>query len=310
MFTRMRAPGVRFALLVLLGSAACSRPTGDATDGVDPRLVATVNEPLRAIAARIAGDAFDVEYPGPPDEDPAFWKPDGPALDRYRAAAVILLNGAGYAKWTGQAALPFARSVDTSAGFSDRLLDDEGAVTHSHGPDGEHHHGETAFTTWIDPSLLAEHAAAVRSALAAARPDAAAAIESRYDALRAEIETLDASVLALSAERRAVPMLASHPVYQYLARRLGLDLRSVHLEPDVVPDEAGWAALDALLFVHPARLMLWEGEPAPETRAGLAARGVGVVRFDPCGAASPAGGFLAAQRANFDRLAAALAELP
>ena len=308
----MRGFRFRFAVVATLSLAGCAPSdeveNGEASTDVRLPLVMAVNEPLRALAARLGGDRFDVRFPGPPDEDPAFWKPDAETLQSIQTADLILLNGAGFARWTTQASLPFSRCVDTSVAFADRLIVADASVTHSHGPDGDHSHGETAFTTWIDPSLLLEHARAVRTALVTLDPSTKAEIDARFAALETEIGALDAAALAIDSSRRGEPMLASHPVYQYLARRLDLDLRSVHFEPDVVPDDAGWAELDARLAerpVSPVKWMLWEGAPDPRTVAGLEARGVGVIVFDPCGAAVPADGYLAAQRANFARLVAA-----
>ncbi|MGI9342969.1 MAG: hypothetical protein ACR2QV_08960 [Gammaproteobacteria bacterium] len=50
--------------------------------------------------------------------------------------------------------------MNTSAGFVDRYVAVDDAVTHPHGPDGEHEHCDLAFTTWLDPELATLHAAA------------------------------------------------------------------------------------------------------------------------------------------------------
>ncbi|MFG0319878.1 MAG: metal ABC transporter substrate-binding protein [Planctomycetota bacterium JB042] len=306
--SRLRAAAASIA--VLLGAAAC-RDSGEppreaASESGERRVVRTVNEPLRAMAARIGGDAFEVRYPGPADEDPAFWVPDEEEILGYREADLILRNGAGYAKWVAQASLPFARTVDTSASFAERLIEEAEVVTHAHGPEGEHAHGGTAFTTWLDYSLAAEQARAVEAALARLRPDRAEAMAARAAEVTAEFEALDERLLAVDPERRRSPLIASHPVYQYLARRYGLDVRSVHFEPDLVPDADGWATLDALLAERPASSMLWEGPPHEETVRGLDERGIRVVVFEPCGAPPADGDFFAIQRANVDRLISAL----
>ncbi len=298
------------AVTLLLSGAAC-RDSGEpgAGSGAAPRerpVVWTVNEPLRAMAATIGGDGFEVRYPGPADEDPAFWVPDEETVLGFREADLVLRNGAGYAKWIPQASLPFARTVDTSASFADRLIVETAGVTHAHGPEGEHAHGGTAFTTWLDYSLAAEQARAVEAALVRLRPDRSEAMAARGAELAAALEALDERLLAVEAERRRTPLLASHPVFQYLARRYGLDVRAVHFEPDLVPDADGWAALDALLAERPSSLMLWEGPPREETVRGLRARGLEVVTFEPCGAPPADGDFLSIQRANVDRLIAAL----
>ena len=69
-------------------------------------------------------------------------------------------------------------------------------------------------------------------------------------------------------------MVFSHPVYQYFARRYGLNARSVHWEPDEPPTDAMWAELKELLAEHPAKWMIWEGEPLAKTADKLAELGL------------------------------------
>ena len=111
------------------------------------------------------------------DEDPAFWEPTSADIERMQQADLILLNGAGYAKWVERATLPASKVADTTAGVSDRLLELAGTVTHSHGPEGEHEHHGWAFTTWLDPTLALDQARAVAAALQARLPGAADEID-------------------------------------------------------------------------------------------------------------------------------------
>jgi zinc transport system substrate-binding protein len=275
----------------------------DAAPAGGPLVIYAVNHPLECLAARIGGDAVEVELPDL-EGDPAFWSPDPETVARYQTADLVLLNGAGYASWTSRASLPASRTVDTSAGFGDRLIAEEGVV-HTHGPGGEHEHGATAFTTWLDPTLALEHARAVLAALEQARPGRAEAFRERFAEVEAELRALDERLAGVVSADPDRPLLGSHPVYQYLARRYDLDLVSLHWEPDVDPGEAEWAALERRLEEHPARWMLWEGEPLEETRERLAALGVASVVFDPAGNRPNTGDFLEVMQANADALAEA-----
>ena len=121
--------------------------------------VYTVNYPLQYFAQRIAGERAEVVFPAPGDVDPAFWQPSAEDIASYQRADLILLNGAGYAKWIQRVALPRRKLVDTSATFRDRYIQVDGAATHSHGPNGDHSHAGTAFTTWLDLELAHAQAA-------------------------------------------------------------------------------------------------------------------------------------------------------
>jgi zinc transport system substrate-binding protein len=264
--------------------------------------VYVVNYPLQYFAERIGGDLTAVEFPAPPDADPAFWLPDADTVGDYQNADLILLNGADYAKWIPKATLPPSKLVDTSVTFKDRFIHAEDGMTHSHGPAGEHSHGETAFTTWLDMTLAVEHAKAIRDAFVKAKPDREAYFQDRFVALERDLLSMDERLQKIVAGKTDKPLLGSHPVYQYLARRYGLDIRSVHFEPDEFPSGDAWHELERIIENHPAKWMLWEGEPSVETRDKLESLGVGSIVFDPCGNKPDRGDLMTVMKNNLVNL--------
>jgi zinc transport system substrate-binding protein len=276
--------------------AGCSRQDESIAAAGAP-VVYTVNYPLAYVAERISGDFVDVRFPEM-DGDPAFWNPSAEMISTYQDADLVLLNGASYAKWVPKVSLPAAKLVDTSVAFKDRFMPLEGAVTHSHGPGGEHEHGEFAFTTWLDPQLAVQQAAAIRDAF-----ETRLKIDvSAFDGLSEELMQLDAALEQAFAALGDQPLLGSHPVYQYLARRYGLRMESVHWEPDTVPDTVMWRELEDILETHPAKIMLWEGEPLPQTREKLMGKGIECVVFDPCGNRPETGDYLSVMQQNLQAL--------
>jgi len=260
--------------------------------------VYVVNYPLAYFAERIGGAAVEVVFPAPAGEDPAYWSPDVEIVARYQQADLILLNGAGYAKWVEKVSLPMSKMIDTSAAFTDRLLPLDEAVTHAHGPGGEHEHTGYAFTTWLDPELAIEQARSVAGALAAARPSGATAFQEALAALEADLRTLDARLSAATAETATEPLLFSHPVYQYLIARFDLSARSVHWEPDEAPGASAWLDLGKTLVEHRAAWMIWEAEPLSKIAGRLQELGLESVVFDPCGNVPDSGDFLTVMNAN------------
>jgi zinc transport system substrate-binding protein len=125
-----------------------------------------------------------------------------------------------------------------------------------------------------------------------------------------DLETLDRKLEAALEHLADEPLLASDPVHAYLARRYGLDLRSLVWQPDGDPGEDGWQALDAMLSERPAGWMLWEAEPLASTRARLEARGVAVIAFDVAGNRPTSGDYLSVMRANRAALAAGRDRVP
>jgi len=271
--------------------------------------VLVANYPLQYFAQRVAGDAVDVRFLAPKDEDPAFWQPDEAAVNAFQNAAVILMNGATYSKWADKVTLPESKVVDTSAAFANNFIQVADVVTHSHGPGGEHSHNGTAFTTWIDFKQASLQVKAVGQALIRLAPSARESMEKNAEALKEELDALDERMSVLSRRWRDTPMVASHPVYHYLARRYGMNLKSVLWEPDVVPDEKALQDLAAILATHRARWMIWEGGPEPESDIKLASTfGIKSLIFDPCGNVPDSGDFMTVMNANVEALEKAFSQ--
>jgi zinc transport system substrate-binding protein len=57
-----------------------------------------------------------------------------------------------------------------------------------------------------------------------------------------------------------------------------------------------------LRLKHPAKWMIWEGEPEKESVAKLEAIGVKSLVFDPCGNVPDGGDFLSVMKANVEML--------
>ena len=260
------------------------------------------NYPLQYFAQRLAGDAVEVRLLAPKGEDPAFWQPDEAAITAFQNADLILMNGAGYSKWADKVTLPESKVVDTSAAFANNFIEVRDATTHSPGPGGQHSHNGTAFTTWIDFKQASMQAQAVSDALAKLVPASKEAISKNTEALKDELEALDERMSALSRRLAQQQVVASHPVYHYLARRYGLSLKSVLWEPDTVLDDQALSDLNAVLAGFRARRMIWEGEPSKDSVEKLAGLGLQSVVFDPCGNVPASGDFMSVMKANVEAM--------
>jgi zinc transport system substrate-binding protein len=289
----------RFCMAAIAATLCLNSLVGIAAERL---VVYTVNYPLQYFAQRIAGDHAQVVLPVPPDVDPAFWQPDAETIGHFQRADIILLNGAGYAKWVNRVSLPRRKLVDTSAGFRDRYIETQGGGTHSHGREGDHSHAGVAFTTWLDLGQAVQQARAVHDALSRHMPDQANTFTANFHALERDLQNLDARLEAITARNPEQPLFASHPVYQYLARRYSLNLESMMWEPDAMPPESEWQTLARLRKGHPATWMLWEGEPVPAIRDRLQQSGVQSIVFVPCGNHPETGDFLSAMSNNISNM--------
>ena len=106
------------------------------------------------------------------------------------------------------------------------------------------------------------------------RPEHKKIFQENFEAFEKELLALDKEIDALVSKKQDQPLVASHPVYQYFARRYQLNLESVMWEPDEVPAEKLWAELEHGLEAQPAKWMIWEGEPLEKSVERLASMGV------------------------------------
>lgn len=285
---------ITFALLSLQNSLAAEKLT-----------VYAVNYPLKYFAERIGGEHVKSVFPVPGDVDPAYWIPDTATIAGYQQADLILLNGAGYAGWVEKVSLPRSKLINTSRHFRDQYITIESAVSHSHGPGGAHAHEGAAFTTWIDFNLAARQAKAIADAFSRKKAGQRQVFQKNYSALAKELMAIDQKIKELTSKEASKPLLGSHPVYDYFARRYRLNMQSVHWEPDEAPTDAQRAELQSILAKHPAQWMIWEGEPMKESTQRLKAIGVDSLVFDPCSNTPVQGDFLSVMRQNVENLKSA-----
>ncbi len=106
----------------------------------------------------------------------------------------------------------------------------------------------------------------------------------------------------LLAKGKTTPVFVSHPVYQYWTRAYGLNVKSVHWEPDTLPSPEQWNQLEQLNIEHKAKWMLWEGEPIDASVKRLAAMGIQSATFSPCGNQPDNGDYLQVMRQNLAQL--------
>jgi zinc transport system substrate-binding protein len=265
-------------------------------------LVYTSNYPLFYFSQRIGGDLVETKFLAPADGDPAFWNPGEADILAMQSGDLLLLNGADYEKWLANTTMPLASLVNTSKAFSGEYLASGEAASHSHGPEGEHSHAGTAFTTWMDLQQAIWQAEEIRDALIKKLPEAEPQLQANFDALADDIDTIHARFKEIGQNLKNTPLLASHPVYQYFARRYTLDIESVLWEPETVPDDAAMEELKRIRGEHPGAWMIWEGAPAEESIAKLQAIGIHSVVVDPCGNRPDAGDWLSVMQANADNL--------
>lgn len=266
--------------------------TGEAVQIPDPSdTVATTFHPTTWMTRYLIGGNANVTCPLPDGEDPISWTPDDDAIATYQSAKLIITNGAGFEKWIDKVTLPTSRIVDTTAELKQPLIRYENAVTHQHGPAGEHSHEGIDGHTWLDPLIAKHQAARIAAALRKTWPQHVSRIDENLGLLDKQLDDLHERLLetGYQMKQKDIRLLCSHPAYNYLARRYGWKVKNLDLDPGEPLTDAQVVAL--VKDQDPAKtLMLWESEPVTESVDKLAAAGVKSVLFSPCENKPPGNG--------------------
>ena len=243
------------------------------------RIVA-VNYPLQYLTERLVGDGAEVVFPVPADVDPSFWRPSIEDISMIQSADLILLNGAGFATWVDRVSLPRSKLVNTTSAIEDAFIFTE-SITHSHGDGGEHSHEGVASYVWLDPTLAIAQAEAIAAAIAGRQLAPADEVYARFDTLRSELEALDMLAQTRLGGLSDTAIIATHPRYQYFARRYGLDVSSLEWEAGAQPTEAELKDLCARVVVSGAQVLIWEADPSSEAFAATEDLGLSNIVFPP-----------------------------
>lgn len=297
----MKPLHVILALSVAVGCAS-NKGKDEADTGSQKSVIAVSNYPLKYFTERLTTGIMEVRFPAAVSNDPAYWKPSPEDVSDLQKADLIVLNGATYEQWVKNVSLPASRIVETAEGFKDRWIPLAGAVTHSHGLEGEHEHAGIAFTTWLDMTLALEQVRAIRDALVSRWPDHSSLFEDNLKKLEADLLALDLEFRSTVGEKSSPVVVFSHPVYQYFERRYGITGVSVHWEPDVFPAEDEWNDLAVTAKKTKAAVMIWEGQPDDGIARRLAAMDLRVAVIDPCSNTPANGDFLTVMRQNAEIL--------
>lgn len=212
----LRRFGARVAVVVV----AAASLTGCATSGTsDEPLIAVSTNILGDVVEQLAGDQADVLTLMRPGADPHSFEISAQEVARLQSADLVVSNGLGLEEG-------LAQHLEAAAASGARTFVAGDAVTvlpyvsaDAGGADDPHF--------WTDPAQMIAVVDALEPVIAEVDGIDRAALATRTDAYRAELEDLDGQMseafAAVPAERRA--LVTNHHVFGYLAHRF--DVRIV-----------------------------------------------------------------------------------
>jgi zinc transport system substrate-binding protein len=203
--------------------------SGDSTTDKKPVVVVT-SQPLFEMTTLLAGDQIDVQKITPDNIASRLWKPRKEDVKRLQQADLILISGAGYEPWKDRVSLPVSRLGDTAVGYYSQFIRIPDAITHQHGPEGQHAHPGTVWATWLDPELAESQCTRVADLLTELRPSASTEIATTITTIKVQLTTsqnLAKEISSLTSARK-ITVVGDSPHYHYLTSKLGWDFQYVH----------------------------------------------------------------------------------
>jgi zinc transport system substrate-binding protein len=266
---------IRILFIAMLILSSCS----DKKTVLLKKKVTATNYPVYWLVQQIAGDSVELHYPVPEDIDPAYWTPDDNRILTMQKSDLVLINGATYEKWLEGVTLTAGKTIDTSKDCESAFIILKDQVEHEH--DGKvHSHDGTDFNIWLDAYIFSIQANTVKDALVKLNPDKKQEYETALTAMKKKLKTVFIDLN--NAAKPQKNYLASHPVYNYLAKANGWKLKNFH-----------W-------------YMLWEDTPAKEIADRLQKEGVEIIVFRTCGNRPAAGDFFSEMAKNIENIKTAL----
>lgn len=280
------------AALATLAAAACAPP---AEESGRPRVVATIF-PVADLAARVGGEAVEVETLLPPRASVHTWEASPAQIRSLNQARAFITVGGGLDTWLEE------MGADTPGLTTLRLTDGmtlrRAAAGHEHGdePAGQRERGEAEATgdphVWLDPLLVRdEMVPRIRDLITALVPAQGAAIHERAQALSDSLTALDGEIRSILAGRRLDGFIATHDAWAYFAERYGLvPLGHLYASPGHEPSTRGLATLVDAARAAGLGAVLTEPQLSGTAAEALAAElGARVVTVDPLGGAGVEG---------------------
>ncbi|WP_295582842.1 zinc ABC transporter substrate-binding protein [uncultured Lamprocystis sp.] len=263
MLARARPAALVVCCMVAASGLGLPRPAWAADPGGQPLSVFTTVVPLATFVERIGGDQVRVQALVRPGQNPHAYEPSPRQIAALADADLYVRVGMSLEDaWLPRIRATNARmrvldardnirlrpsdvvqTIDDSRGLADH--DHDGGAPDQHQEPSHADHGHEALDThvWTSPPLVKSMGAGIRDALIALRPEQADAFRANYDRFAADLDALDAAILARLAPVKERRFMVFHPAWGYYAETYGLTQVSVEYEGK----EPGGRALAGLI---------------------------------------------------------------
>jgi zinc/manganese transport system substrate-binding protein len=234
---RARAAGLGFALslLALFGVAQAA-----------PLTVVAAETVYGDLARQLGGDAVSViSILNNPAQDPHLFEAGASAARAVAGTGLVVYNGAGYDPWMDK--------LLSATGGGDRTVIAAADVAHV-APGANPH-------LWYDPQVMSALAKAVAGDLSVRDPGNAQTYAGLLRDFDRSMAVLADKVAILKGKYAGMPVTATEPVFDYMARAIGLEVRNPAFQlavmNDTEPSARDVAAFEDDLRQHKVKALLY-----------------------------------------------------
>lgn len=207
-------PALAGAAAALALGACGSHGSGSAAESGAPRVIVASSEPLRAVAADVAGPGWTVTSLLAPGAEPETFDPTMSTLREAAEADLAVMSGVSLPeRKLFERLLASGRNIPTV-----NVADSVTLITDTHGGDTPDPH------LWLSTRNLAAMTRAVADGLAAVDPGRASYYASRADSIAAAYARLGSQLrAAIDSLAPGAAFVVDHPSLSYFAAEFGLE---------------------------------------------------------------------------------------
>jgi zinc/manganese transport system substrate-binding protein len=261
------------------GIAVLVMTAGAAPAKADPVNVVAGENFYGDVARQIGGADLKVtSIMSNPDQDPHLFEASPSTARDLAEAKVVIASGADYDPWIDK-----LLSANASAGRKEIVV---AALVHKTAGDNPH--------IWYDPATMVVFATTLAQDLAAIDPAHKADYDRGARIFIDSVRPLDARIAEMRKKYAGWPVIASEPVFGYMAQALGLTMRGERFQLAVMnntePSASDIAAFENDLKSRKVKVMLYNSQasdPAVQRMLSIARDSgvpiVGITETEPAG---------------------------
>lgn len=273
----MRKQGILLSLLLIISAffMGCSKESDAAKPQSGMITVYTTIFPLKDFAEKIGGNYVDVQAIYPAGADSHTYEPSQKQTVNIAKADLFVYNGAELEPFVDKLEASLKKEKVTIVNASEGLPlitsseEEEGhEAEEEHGAEHEeteeHHHDQDPHV-WLDPSLAARQAEAIKNALVKLQPAHKDEFEKNYEVLKKRLSDLDKEFQTMVNNAETKEVLVSHAAYGYWEHRYGIkQIAIAGLSASQEPSQKKLIEIAKLAKEHQIKYILFETFATPK----------------------------------------------